>query len=147
MTGFTAADVADQIGKCFLVTGANTGIGLEVARVLAARGARVLLACRDEGKALAAIADIRAGCPTANLAFVPLDLADLASVRRAFEIVAAEPRLDVLVNNAGFGIYGDFAEVAWEREKAMRGQRVSPWLTPSQSDSTVTIGFNPVWNV
>ena len=101
MTGFTAADVADQIGKCFLVTGANTGIGLEVARVLAARGARVLLACRDEGKALAAIADIRAGCPTANLAFVPLDLADLASVRRAFEIVAAEPRLDVLVNNAG----------------------------------------------
>ena len=49
--GFTEADVPDQSGKCFIVTGANTGIGFDVSRVLAARGARVLLACRNEAKA------------------------------------------------------------------------------------------------
>ena len=56
MRGFTEADVPDQSGKCFIVTGANTGIGFEASRVLAARGARVLLACRDKAKAEAAMA-------------------------------------------------------------------------------------------
>lgn len=101
MTGFTAADVPDQAGRCFIVTGANTGIGFEAAKVLAARRARVLLACRDEAKAMAAIAHIRDGLPEADLAFLPLDQADLASVRRAAELAAAEPRIDVLLNNAG----------------------------------------------
>ena len=101
MTGFTAADVPDQTGKTILVTGANTGLGFEAAKVLAARGARVLLGCRDEGKARAAMARIGALVPSADLAFVPLDQADLASVARAAELVRAEPRLDVLVNNVG----------------------------------------------
>ena len=48
MSGFTEADVPNQSGKCFIVTGANTGIGLEISRVLATRGARVLLGCRDK---------------------------------------------------------------------------------------------------
>jgi NAD(P)-dependent dehydrogenase (short-subunit alcohol dehydrogenase family) len=99
--GFTAADVPDQSGKCILVTGANTGIGFGIARVLAGKGARVLLACRDAGKAEAAAAAIRAEVPGADLGVVPLDLADIASIRRAAELVSAEPRLDVLVNNAG----------------------------------------------
>nr|MDH3109086.1 hypothetical protein [Bacillus altitudinis] len=43
-TGFTDENVPDQSGKCIIVTGANTGIGFEVSQVLAARGARVLLA-------------------------------------------------------------------------------------------------------
>lgn len=98
---FTAADIPDQSGKCMIVTGANTGLGFEVAKALAAKRARVLLACRDQGKADAAIAAIRQETPAADLAFLPLDLADLASVRRAAEIAAAEPRLDALVNNAG----------------------------------------------
>lgn len=59
MSGFTHADVPDQSGKTFIVTGANTGIGFEIANTLAARRARVLLACRDEAKAQAAISRIR----------------------------------------------------------------------------------------
>ncbi|MFE0758854.1 oxidoreductase [Inquilinus sp. NPDC058860] len=100
-SGFTEADVPDQSGKCFIVTGANTGIGFEASRVLAARRARVLLACRDEAKAEAAMARIRQASPRADLAFLPLDQADLASVRAAAEAAAREPRIDVLVNNAG----------------------------------------------
>ena len=81
--GFTAADVPDQAGKCFIVTGANTGIGFEGARVLVARGARVLLACRDKAKAEAAVVRIRRETRSADVAFLPLDQADLASVRNA----------------------------------------------------------------
>jgi NAD(P)-dependent dehydrogenase (short-subunit alcohol dehydrogenase family) len=99
--GFTEADVPDQSGKCFIVTGANTGIGFDVSRVLAARGARVLLACRDKAKAEAAMDRIGRKTPGTDLAFLPLDQADLASVRAAAELAAREPRLDVLINNAG----------------------------------------------
>ena len=98
---FTAADVPDQSGKTIIVTGANTGIGFEAAKVLAGMGARVLLGCRDESKALAAMSAICDTAPNANLAFLPLDQADLASVRGAAELASAEPRLDVLLNNAG----------------------------------------------
>jgi NAD(P)-dependent dehydrogenase (short-subunit alcohol dehydrogenase family) len=101
VSGFTEANVPDQRGKCFIVTGANTGLGFEASRVLAARGARVLLACRDKGKAEIAMAQIRQATPRADLAFLPLDQADLASVRTAAELAAKEPRIDVLVNNAG----------------------------------------------
>ena len=99
--GFTDRDVPDQSGRTFLVTGANTGIGFEAARVLARRGARVLLGCRSEERAAGAIAQIRAESPEADVEFLPLDQGDLASVHAAAERVAAEPRLDVLVNNAG----------------------------------------------
>lgn len=100
-TGFTDANVPDQSGKCIIVTGANTGIGFEVSRVLAARGARVLLACRDQAKAKAAMDRIWRKTPGADLAFLPLNLADLASVRSAAELAAKEPHIDVLINNAG----------------------------------------------
>ena len=99
--GFTDRDVPEQAGRTFLVTGANTGIGYEAARVLAARGARVLFGCRDETRARAAMATVAEETPAADLDFVALDQADLASVRAAAERLAAEPRLDVLVNNAG----------------------------------------------
>lgn len=101
MAGFTEQDVPDQSGKCFIVSGANTGLGFEAARVLAARGARVLLACRDEAKAARAIARIGEQAPQADLVFLPLDQADLDSVRAAAELAAREPRIDALVNNAG----------------------------------------------
>ena len=100
-SGFTADDVGTQTGRRFLVTGANAGIGFETAKVLAARGAHVVLACRDEDRARAAMDRIRAEAPEAELSFQPLDLADLDQVRDAAEAVLAGPRIDVLVNNAG----------------------------------------------
>ena len=61
MAGFSAKDVSDQTGRCFVVTGANTGIGFEAAKALAGKGARVLLGCRDRAKAEDAVARIREG--------------------------------------------------------------------------------------
>jgi NAD(P)-dependent dehydrogenase (short-subunit alcohol dehydrogenase family) len=101
ITDFTAADVPDQSGKTFFVTGANTGIGFEAAKVFAGKGGRVLLGCRNPLKgqdALERIADVH---PGADISLVDIDLADLSSVRGAADRVAREPRLDVLVNNAG----------------------------------------------
>src|SRR5436190_6691428 len=100
-SGFTEADVPDQSGKCFIVTGANAGVGFEIARVLAARGARVLLGCREQTRALDAVARIKRITPNADLVWLPLDLGDLDSVRAAAEIAAKEPRIDALINNAG----------------------------------------------
>jgi NAD(P)-dependent dehydrogenase (short-subunit alcohol dehydrogenase family) len=98
---FTDKDVPDQTGKTVIVTGANTGIGFEAAKVLAFRGARVLLACRDQAKAESAMRAIETEVRSADLAFLPLDQADLASVRHAAELAGGEARIDVLLNNAG----------------------------------------------
>jgi len=100
-SGFTEADVPDQSGKCFIVTGANAGVGFEIARVLAARGARVQLGCREQTRAQDAIARIKRITPNAGLVWLPLDLGDLDSVRTAAKIAAKEPRIDALINNAG----------------------------------------------
>ncbi|HEY5017120.1 MAG TPA: SDR family NAD(P)-dependent oxidoreductase [Streptosporangiaceae bacterium] len=97
-----AADIPDQAGRTAVVTGANSGIGLEAARYLAAHGAHVVLACRDTEKAKAAAGAISAQAPGAEVDVVALDLSELASVRRAAqEIRSAYPRLDLLINNAG----------------------------------------------
>ncbi|MEM7412097.1 MAG: oxidoreductase [Myxococcota bacterium] len=101
MSGYEESSVPDQSGKTIFITGANTGIGFEAARVLAERGARVLLGCRSEEKAQEAIAAIRAARDDADVAWVPLELASLKSVASAAEQVNREPRLDALVNNAG----------------------------------------------
>lgn len=98
---FTDKDVPDQSGRVFLVTGANSGLGYAAAKVLAGRGARVLMGCRSKDKAEAAMADIRAVYPDADLRFISLDLGNLESVRAAANLVEKEPRLDVLINNAG----------------------------------------------
>jgi NAD(P)-dependent dehydrogenase (short-subunit alcohol dehydrogenase family) len=84
------------------VTGANGGLGLQTARALAAAGAHVTMAARNQAKAVSATADIRAGVPDALLELVALDLASQASVREAAEqILAMHEKLDILVNNAG----------------------------------------------
>ena len=99
--GVTASDVADQTGRTFFITGANTGLGFETARVLAGRRGRVLLGCRTKTKAVAAAEAIRTETPGADVDYVLLDQADLASVKEAADRVSAEDRLDVLINNAG----------------------------------------------
>ncbi len=101
ITNFTDTDIPDQTGKTFFITGANTGIGFEAAKAIAAKGGRVLLGCRNTEKGEDALARIADAHPGADIGLVEIDLADLASVRAAADAVAAEPRLDVLVNNAG----------------------------------------------
>ena len=99
---WTEADVPDQSGRTAVITGGNSGIGFEAARVLAARGARLILGCRDQGKAHDAVTRIRAAAPGADVRVVPLDLAALESVRAAAgQIRSACESIDLEVNNAG----------------------------------------------
>jgi NAD(P)-dependent dehydrogenase (short-subunit alcohol dehydrogenase family) len=99
---WTVGRIGDQGGRTAVVTGANSGIGFQTAQELAARGAAVVLACRDESKGHDAAQRISAAVPGAFVDVVGLDLASLASVRGAAERLRARyPRLDLLVNNAG----------------------------------------------
>jgi NAD(P)-dependent dehydrogenase (short-subunit alcohol dehydrogenase family) len=97
-----AADAGDLAGRTFLVTGGNTGIGRATATELARRGGRVHIACRSQDKGRAAVAGIAAATGNSDVSLLPLDLADLASVRHGAErfLALGEP-LHVLVNNAG----------------------------------------------
>lgn len=96
--------MTDQAGRTFLLTGANAGIGYATALDLARRGGRVHIACRSQAKGAAAAAAITAATGSDQLRLLLLDLADLASVRRAADdfLALGEP-LHVLVNNAGVG--------------------------------------------
>lgn len=99
---WTQADIPDQSGRVAVVTGANGGLGLETTLALAGKGAHVVMAARDQNKARTAEATVRERHPSASVEVVPLDLADLASVRSAAERILAEhDRVDLLVNNAG----------------------------------------------
>ncbi|WP_437578486.1 oxidoreductase [Sorangium sp. So ce887] len=99
---WTEADIPSQAGRIAVITGGNTGIGLETARALAERGATVVLACRDMGRAGAAVEQIEARVPGATVRAVRLDLGSLASVREAAdELRATYDRIDLLINNAG----------------------------------------------
>nr|BFE54462.1 oxidoreductase [Saccharothrix mutabilis subsp. capreolus] len=97
MAKWTEADIPDQTGRTVLVTGANSGLGLRTAEVLAGKGARVLMACRSPERGQRALERV------GNKAeLVELDLADLGSVHDAAKAVRERTdRLDVLVNNAG----------------------------------------------
>jgi NAD(P)-dependent dehydrogenase (short-subunit alcohol dehydrogenase family) len=99
---WTTADIPDQKGRTAVVTGANGGLGLETSRALAAAGAHVVMAARNQEKARAAIEDIRGTDPDASLELVELDLGDQASVKAAAgTILANHPKVDLLINNAG----------------------------------------------
>jgi NAD(P)-dependent dehydrogenase (short-subunit alcohol dehydrogenase family) len=101
-TRWTTAEVPDESGRTTVITGANAGIGLEAAKVLAARGATVVLACRDVDKGERAADAIHAEAEGAKVSVVRVDLASLASVREAAEeIRTTSPRIDLLINNAG----------------------------------------------
>ncbi|KAJ7365271.1 hypothetical protein OS493_005370 [Desmophyllum pertusum] len=89
-------------GKTVIVTGANTGIGKETALDFAKRGARVILACRDEQRAMNAARDIIAKTGSDKIVVRILDLGSFESVRAFGKLVnETEERLDILVNNAG----------------------------------------------
>src|SRR5947209_7253215 len=102
MSQWTVADIPSLQGHVAVVTGANSGLGLETARALASKGAHVILACRNLEKGRAAQAVIVEQIPQASLEIAELDLASLASIRAfADNFRQAHKRLDLLFNNAG----------------------------------------------
>ena len=119
----------DMHGKTVVVTGGNSGIGLETAAALATMGARVLVAARNADKGRAAVADIsRRNDGHAQVQLVVFDLADLASVRcGAAEILEQAPRLDVLVNNAGL-VLSDRRETVDGYEATFAVNHLGPFL-------------------
>ena len=98
-----SSDISDLSGKVALVTGGNAGLGKETVLQLANHSpSQLYLAARTQSKAEAAIRDIKATVPNANITFLELDLASLKSVQRASEtFLASSDRLDLLINNAG----------------------------------------------
>jgi NAD(P)-dependent dehydrogenase (short-subunit alcohol dehydrogenase family) len=103
--------------RTVLVTGAASGIGLETARGLSAKGARVLVGARDETRGSAVVDELSRG---AGAELFPIDLSSFASVRHAAErLLASERALDVLVNNAGTvsrtrRVTADGHELTWQ---------------------------------
>jgi NAD(P)-dependent dehydrogenase (short-subunit alcohol dehydrogenase family) len=99
---WTADQIPDQRGRTAVITGANTGLGFQMATLLASHGASIVLACRDQQKAGDAANRIRGSVPGSEISTVALDQASLTSVRQAAsEIRARFPRIDLLLNNAG----------------------------------------------
>src|SRR5258707_10158616 len=100
MSKWTSADIPAQTGRVAVVTGSNTGLGLETAKALAARGARVVLAVRNLEKGKEAAATITAATPGADVTLQELDLSSLESVRAAAaELRSQHDQIDLLINN------------------------------------------------
>ncbi len=105
-----------------VITGANKGLGKETARLLVGRGHRVYLGARDEGRGRAAAQEVGAQ-------FVQLDVTDDASVASAFETIAAEGGLDVLVNNAGIAKRAGGATEAMDGPSVLESSTPTPWAS------------------
>jgi NAD(P)-dependent dehydrogenase (short-subunit alcohol dehydrogenase family) len=99
--GWLAEHVPDQNGRTFVVTGANSGLGYETARALAARGGHVIMTARDQERGERAVESVLAETPDAAVELRLLDLADLDSVRAFANTVRT---VDALINNAGVGM-------------------------------------------
>jgi NAD(P)-dependent dehydrogenase (short-subunit alcohol dehydrogenase family) len=99
---WNVASIPNQQGKTVLITGANSGIGFEAAKVFTGKGAKVILACRNQNKGADAITAIKQDIPAADLELMNLDLSSLSSVASFAESFKQRyDKLDILVNNAG----------------------------------------------
>jgi retinol dehydrogenase-14 len=145
-------------GKVVVVTGSNVGIGLETAVGVAALEATTVLACRNRAKAEAAAQEVRRRTWNDDVHVVPLDLADLASVRKAAEEVLTRwDRLDVLVNNAG-GTWSSRQQTAQGFEYTFGVNHLGPfYLTnlllarlraggPSRVINLTSVGHHAAWH-
>ena len=144
-------DIPDLSGKVALITGGNTGLGKETVLELAKHNpSHLYLAARSPSKAEAAIQDIRTLVPTANITFLDLDLANLASVHAASTtVLTSSHRLDLLINNAGImaqpaGLTADGYELQFGTNTighALLTTRLLPLLlkTAEEPDSDVRI--------
>jgi len=102
MNRWDTKHMPDLSGKVVIVTGGNTGIGLQAAIAFAGKGAETILACRNEAKAMRAVRQIKKKIPEAKVRYLHLDLGNLGSVHRFAESFrSAYSRLDILLNNAG----------------------------------------------
>lgn len=100
--GWTVERLPDLAAKTFVITGGNSGIGFEAARVLGERGGAVVILCRDMKRADIAVGQLRRKAPAAQFTSAPLDLSDLASVRAAADALKSRlPAIDALILNAG----------------------------------------------
>ncbi|CAM3645578.1 oxidoreductase [Parendozoicomonas haliclonae] len=129
--------IGNQSGKRFLITGANSGIGLEAAKVLAGKGAEVILAVRDLEKGQRAQRLIDSVVPGAETRLIQLDLSDSASVASCVQQLKdwALP-IDVLINNAGVMNFGD-------RQESVEGYELM-WATNHLGHFALTAGILPL---
>ncbi len=131
---FTEKDIPSQAGKVFIVTGGNSGIGLELIKILYAAGATVYMAARSETKAQAAITAVKASNPSTSappglLKYLHLDLNDLTTIKASASAFAAqESRLDVLWNNAGIASVPAGSKTAQNLEQHIGVNCVAPSL-------------------
>ena len=110
---------ANLRGKWALVTGASSGLGVDFANNLASRGSNVILVARREDRLRAVQQEITAQYGV-QVEVIAMDLESADAPQRLYDQLKAGGRaVDVLINNAGFGLYGDFLEIPWERERAM----------------------------
>lgn len=101
-SNWSLQNIPDQKGKTFIVTGANSGLGLETSKALASKNAQVIMACRSADKGEQAKNEIISEISNADIEVMVLDLEDLKSVRSFAEKFEKNyPKLDVLINNAG----------------------------------------------
>lgn len=100
-SGWIEKDVPDQSQRTAVVTGANSGLGFETARVLFERGAHVIMAARRLEAGRLAASAISGRADHSRLNVVELDLGNLESVRRFAETITTHPTIDILINNAG----------------------------------------------
>lgn len=106
-------------GKRALVTGASSGLGVDFAKQLAAMGCHLILVARREERLRAVQQEISAAHGV-EVEIILMDLAEADAPQRLYDQVRASGKsVDVLINNAGYGLYGAFSDISWEREKNM----------------------------
>lgn len=134
---WTTKNIPNQSGKHVLITGANSGIGLETAKVLATKGANITLAVRNLEKGEQAINLIKQAAPNAKLRVIGLDLSDLASVDNCVTQLTSESQaIDILINNAGVMQFD-------KRLSSKQGYELM-WATNYLGHFALTLGLLPL---